>query len=224
MTKQLQLIDVPLRQDELDQWFTRPPLATRLARWALSPLGELLAQGAPITILEPSAGNGALVAALLSELGSYTNVGIVAIEVDPKHAEVLRLRFESEPRVTVCCGDFLDDAFLDSLGAGGIRIDLAFMNPPFSDDRDLAHVARAALMARRVVSQVRANFLLGLGRYDAIWSKHDLTRQINLSSRPSYAGIKDGSPRHDFVVVELERRQLIQQVPASRPLVEWWLV
>jgi len=91
-------------------------------------------------ILEPSAGEGAIVAALLS-LGAE----VVAVEYDATRAATLRARF---PGITVVQGDFLamrpaELGFFDGVA----------MNPPFSlagqPQADIDHVMHAATFAHR---------------------------------------------------------------------------
>jgi predicted RNA methylase len=87
--------------------------------------------GAPAvtTVLEPSAGEGALIAALPAGV-----TRIVAFENDPRAAKILRAAF---PRVTL-----LEEDFLQSPG-GEPRVDRVIMNPPFADGAEIEHVRHA---------------------------------------------------------------------------------
>lgn len=91
-------------------------------------------------ILEPSAGEGAIVAALLS-LGAE----VVAVEYDASRAATLRARF---PGITIVQGDFLAMRPAE-LGL----FDGVAMNPPFSlagqPQADIDHVMHAATFAHR---------------------------------------------------------------------------
>ncbi len=78
--------------------------------------------GSPEAILEPSAGEGAFVKALLAR---FPSTRIVAVELDPKRAAKLR---QLGPRVQVVEGDFLQ--------YNACGYDLVVMNPPFAVERD----------------------------------------------------------------------------------------
>jgi predicted RNA methylase len=104
-----------------------------------APLG-LAGAGPGRRILEPSAGEGAIVAALLS-LGAE----VVAVEYDASRVATLRARF---PGITIVQGDFLamspaQIGFFDGVA----------MNPPFSlagqPQADIDHVMHAATFAHR---------------------------------------------------------------------------
>lgn len=97
---------------------------------------EDLGDRPPVTILEPSAGDGALVDAFLRYAGNkeaHLNAKIVMIESDPLRAELLRLKYlgKAVPGVTfdVIEGDFTKISQNDLGGA----VDLVLMNPPFKD-------------------------------------------------------------------------------------------
>jgi hypothetical protein len=80
------------------------------------------------SILEPSAGMGAL----LDAIGSRP--GVVAVEVNQHLAEVLRTRY---PLAAVQCSDFL--ALNGELG----QFDRILMNPPFEGGADIEHIRHA---------------------------------------------------------------------------------
>jgi predicted RNA methylase len=93
------------------------------------------------TILEPSAGDGAIVAALHQRIPK--SIGIVAIEIDPGRAQQIRDR--NLPNVQVVEADFLQ---WQPEGRG--EFEAILMNPPFrTPDRALAyldHIERALRM------------------------------------------------------------------------------
>lgn len=116
------------------QFFETPPdVAARLV--------ELAEPRSDEQILEPSAGRGRIVEAILLE---DPRVAIDAVELDPAHALVLQAL-----RCTVYCPvDFLGFQ-VDSL------YDRVIANPPFSKQQDVAHVTRMIELTRpygRVVS------------------------------------------------------------------------
>jgi hypothetical protein len=92
--------------------------------------------GEPPHILEPSAGDGALVDAILHAI---PDARVTAIELDHRRAEKLAAKFEHDPRVRVIRGDFLD---FDESGFDG-----AIQNPPF--EFAFEHTQHAAKLVRR---------------------------------------------------------------------------
>jgi protein-L-isoaspartate O-methyltransferase len=86
-----------------------------------------------MTVLEPSAGTGAL----LDALG--THEGVTAVEINRALAEMLRTRY---PRCEVRCADFL------ALGAELGAFDRVVMNPPFGRGADIEHIRHAYRMLR----------------------------------------------------------------------------
>lgn len=111
------------KKRDLEQFFTPPALAKMVVERA-SIRGR--------TVLEPSAGGGALALAALEAGAKF----VQCVEKDPGLAVKLRERFIAEPRVFTDCVDFLE-----------FRQDTTFqvctMNPPFSRQQDIAHVTRA---------------------------------------------------------------------------------
>lgn len=90
-------------------------------------------------VLEPSAGHGALIAALpQNHPGSY----VTAIEIDQANCSVLRKRF---PTIDVLQVDFTSAA--KQLGTG--RYDVALMNPPFTGGQDSEHIRAAWNVLKR---------------------------------------------------------------------------
>ena len=81
-----------------------------------------------MTVLEPSAGTGALLDALA------THEGVTAVEINRTLAEVLRTRY---PRCDVQCADFL------TLGDEVGEFDRVVMNPPFDHGSDIEHIRHA---------------------------------------------------------------------------------
>jgi tRNA G10 N-methylase Trm11 len=81
-----------------------------------------------MTVLEPSAGTGAL----LDVLG--THAGVTVVEINHQLTEALRTSY---PLCEVRCADFL--ALGDELGT----FDRIVMNPPFGHGADIDHIKRA---------------------------------------------------------------------------------
>lgn len=93
---------------------------------ALMLADKLRDEDAPI-VLEPSAGEGALICALLEVM---PNARVVGVELDPRRARTLAERFAGDPRVTIHQGDILT---FSHAGFDGV-----IMNPPF--EASLSHV------------------------------------------------------------------------------------
>lgn len=87
------------------------------------------------TLLEPSAGQGAI----LDQVDRWYDLGVVAIELDPKNCEILR-----EKKYQVFNEDFLKykpESEDDEYCLGGFETVL--MNPPFSRQQDIEHITHA---------------------------------------------------------------------------------
>ena len=150
---------VAMRQAALGQWDTPPWLAARVAE-------ELsLWDVETAHVLEPSAGLGNVVAALLDRGVPR----VTAIELDPLRVAHLRSRFDH--RVTVIEADFLDAAPLlgDFDGIAG--------NPPYDSGADTAHLAAIADIICRSELGTMASLLLrtvalhGKERWERVWSR-----------------------------------------------------
>lgn len=194
-----------MAREALDQWYTRPVLAKRVAEWA-RPRGR---------VLEPSAGSGNLVEAAL---GVNAVESVIAVEFDPLRAEQLRRRFVGFPDVEVRQADFLS-VVRDA--PPGVLFDLGLMNPPYSGDRDLTHVTAAASICARVVAIVRSAFLHADVRRP-FWRSHELMRLVYLMTRPDFESEVGGNgAMSDFVVIEVRQAPGRGDGPHN-PFVEFW--
>lgn len=123
--------------------------------WTPEDLAERMAELASISsgamVLEPSAGIGRLVKPLLAR-GAH----VVAIEQDHDNGDVLKR--ECRPGAWVAGGDFLGWASVMRP-----EFDAVVMNPPFSDDQDIAHI-RAAWGLLKVGGRMVA--ICGAGAFD----------------------------------------------------------
>ena len=193
------------RQRALSQWWTPPDLARRFAAWALKGLRFP-------TVLEPSAGSGALVRAIL-DVRPMAKVN--AIELDPTWAA--RLRADGQC-ASVTEGDFLS---LDPLEHDSAHVVIA--NPPYENGLDGAFLEHAMRMAPRVAALLRVNALVGQERHERVWSRvgrgWHLRSIAYLSRRPAFlaAGEATDGAKSDFVAV-----QLVEGVGRRRTSVEWW--
>lgn len=201
------------RARDRSQFFTPPDLATRMWRWAIgltdaSPVPQRHA----LSVLEPSAGRGALIRPILEE--PYGCGRVVAVEADPRHVEELTglARASAVPMVV----DGADCLSCVDLGT----FDLALMNPPFENGGMTRFPEHALRFARRCVSLSPASIFFSEGRAD-FWRWHDVARGVRFASRPQFGG--DFSPATDFVLLELVRRQMPRrQDDATVESWEWW--
>lgn len=94
-------------------------------------------------VLEPSAGTGNLLKAILQN----ENVRrVVAIEMNYNLAEILAQQFGQDSRVTLIRGDFLDHTkeSIDFKHPEAVRgFDRIIMNPPFEKGQDVKHIKHA---------------------------------------------------------------------------------
>lgn len=115
------------------EFFATPPA---LAAVLADLLAQRLVDDEPVRILEPSAGDGSLIDAVLACLPLAQ---ITAVEKDSLAADALRVKYAADPRVRVVTADFA--AFTDDEHEHAGGFDGVLMNPPFSKAR--CHVARA---------------------------------------------------------------------------------
>lgn len=189
------------REKLLAQWFT-PPRLGHLLWTRMDPRPGL-------RVLEPAAGRGALVRPML---GRFMPRAIVAYDIDPKlTVELRRIRGP----ITVRLGDFLLDR---SPG----RFDLAVMNPPYEDDRDVAFLTRALELAPRVIGIFRSDFLHGVNRWNDVWRHVDIIQAACLVGRPRFSE-SPGSSMSDFVALHLQRRRHARELAEPCDIRwEWW--
>ena len=117
------MAETPSRARRLrGEYFTPAPLVEAVLALALPH-----ATGAPLTVVDPSCGDGAFLAAAASALPGARLHGL---ELDRRHAETARARV---PRADVLCADALRggwDALLARLPADGLELWLG--NPPYN--------------------------------------------------------------------------------------------
>lgn len=103
-----------------------------------------------LSILEPEAGEGALVDAIFRKLGATAKVDM--IEFNPEAVAILRKKYP-----TARHGDFLQ--FQPTIGRAADRI---VMNPPFSNGQDAEHILHALKFLKPegiLVAIVPSNFI-----------------------------------------------------------------
>lgn len=206
MTGILPGVDYLVRKPELSQWYTPPQLAARIVDWALRDVTT----ARPQIVLEPSAGDGALVKALVAR-------GCMVLAVDIDDDNVARLQGTGATKVLHADFLTLQPRLLDSL------LDLTVMNPPFEDGQTEEHVLHALEFTPRVVCHCPLTTLAGKDRREGLWREAYLKRLAICGSRPKYGG--SGGGMTDMCTVELVRRPErvdVSSVAASGISVEWW--
>lgn len=184
------------------QWYTRPKLACRIAQWVLRNNPGIR------KVLEPSAGEGALIKPFLD---LSDQIRVYAVELDPINVEKLRTLGD---RVTVIDGNFLN--------IWVPRADIAVMNPPYEHDQDVRFIMRALEFTDRVVALLRGVVHHGLNRWNLLWRYVDIVREANFIERPKFGG--SFTPMQDYVLLELVKRKCPRERGESMPgpNIEWW--
>jgi len=195
------------RNAELSQWHTPPWLAERLWQWVRGPMVR--------TVLEPSAGDGALLKPVFADTGF--NGDVQSMDLDPRRVEQLKaLTVRTTQRHHVREGDFLARE-----APPKPHVDIALMNPPYEHDQDFAFVDHAFKFARRVVGVFRAAFLFGDTRHRELWQHVDVLRGARMANRPSFGlGATGDTSKYDFIALDMQRRRVPRR--ASEPSTEQW--
>jgi predicted RNA methylase len=180
---------VPLFDPALGQWWTPYGLALSMLR---TTFGELL-EGA--TVLEPSAGVGAFVAAAL-ECGARH---VVAVEIDPRLVAHLRGRFADDPRVEVVQADFL--RFASVLRRR--RFDFVIGNPPYDHGADVDHLEawNAIEASAGRLALTKTNTLAGGDAWRRVWCRSTITDVGICVRRPAFSGTTNGPRQIEFAAL-----------------------
>ena len=129
-----------LNHQQINQeFFTPPELAERLVDQVASNM--IFPHHRNTYVLEPSAGSGNLVRAMLERSG--TKFSLVLVEQQPKLAEDLKREFLTDKDNVVLNMDFL---WLNPKIFVGF--DIVLMNPPFSGGQDMMHITHAFQFVR----------------------------------------------------------------------------
>lgn len=189
MNEQQELIPGTNRDLALSQYFTPPELAQRVVEWAMPMSARYTKnQGQPVRVLEPSAGNGALVRPLV-DAGAH----VTAVELDERYIAALRALGALTFRA-----DFLK---LQPPSAGE-GFDLVLQNTPYEEGQDVQFILHALKFAPRVVGIFQAGIEYGVDRFDDLWSKVRPTRILKLKRR--WFKSQDGKGGlTNYVVLEL---------------------
>lgn len=199
MTAQLAIAEAgPVPAPERSQWFTEPRLAIELVGLGASLLDDARRRGYPIRVLEPSAGRGNLVRAVLDRC---PHAYVDAIDIDPRWREDL----ESIDGGRVEIIDYLERP------APVRRYDFAPCNVPFTDGEEVEHLAKLLDESERIAALLPVRSLHGRERYDRIWHRFDprneardwwIRQRVNMIARPKF-GEKGGTD--EIVLLDLRR-------------------
>lgn len=155
------------RTRKLSQYYTPAPLAEQLASFALRCCPNAR------SVLEPSAGRGALVSALLAR---DPTLQVTCVDLDVANAQHLLSEF---PNVLVASGDFLKFKPVQ-------RFDLVVMNPPFENGAVAEHMLHALELSESVVCHCPLTTLSGQDRRATLWSLCEPRAIAVCSARPRY--------------------------------------
>jgi len=138
------------------------------------------------TILEPSAGGGAIADSLVRS-GFLPDV----VEMDPYYSKVLQDKGHS-----VVGSNFL-------MLKPENPYDVLVMNPPYSGGADTDHVEHALKCGKEVIALTRINIFASKERYLRIWNHCNLIGFYPFAMRPKFSDSK-GTLRHDVSVIHLQ--------------------
>lgn len=201
----------PAPDPALSQWFSPPPLARELVALAGPLLDDAVRRRWTPRILEPSAGRGNLVRAVLDRC---PHAEVHAVEIDP------RWRADLEAIAATASGDgaavhveIADYLTRPAPASSLLRCgyDLAVCNVPYDGGEEVHHVAKLLDEAERIAALLPVRSLHGRERYDRIWRRFDprnverdwwIWREVRCVSRPKF-GEHGGTD--EIVLLDLRR-------------------
>lgn len=177
MTAQLAFVETgPEPDPSRAQWFTPLDLARELVGLAGSTLDDAHRRGFTFRVLEPSAGRGHLVRAVLERC---PHAEVDAIDVDPRWRADLE---ETGARVEI--GDYL------ARPAPARRYDLSVSNPPYTGGEEVEHLEKLLDESERSLVLLPGRSLHGRERFDRLWSRFGrewwLRKLVHLVARPRF--------------------------------------
>jgi len=195
------------RRKKLDQYFTPPALAEAAVGWLVR---DGYAWSGPgwdgMAALEPSAGRGAWIDALLK---AVPDASCAALDIDPERVGDLQRR-----GIDAEVGDFLTAELFSAYTHG--RYDLILGNPPYSGAEE--HTRRALELRSRfgsVAFLLRLAFLESAERV-GFWKEHPASKIYVLSERPSFSGGGTDNSAYGFFVWSTWHRG-----PTQTEVVQW---
>lgn len=195
------------------QWFTDPKLATNVWQWANQ-------RERPSTVLEPSAGQGALIRPIRAR--PYDCSRLIAMDIDTRMVLALQSWMDARPKHETIKWQAVRADFLQQ-PMSAAQFDLVLMNPPYEDGQAELHVLHALGFAPRVVGIFKTAILHGLQRYLTLWTRARVNRIVFLATRPSFGRGASGSKagETDFVVLEIGRENEHSRSPHLAEM-EFW--
>lgn len=206
---QIELIEGTTRDHSRSQFFTPPKLAQRLVEWSgacglVSPrMTAWACEARPLRVLEPSAGNGAIVRPLVA-----AGADVTAVEIDARYQLELSTSLPNKPR------SWLIWDFLGCTIGGLGTFDLVCGNFPFHADLDGTFTLHALEFAPRIVAIYPANVFYAETR-EKLWTQVRPTRIAHIAKRP-WPGATD------YVALELERNEGPWKRADRTVTLEWW--
>ena len=167
------------------QWFTDPKLARALVGLAEDLFVDARQRRIPIRVLEPSAGRGNLVRAVLDRAPRACIVD--AVDIDPRWRAGLEAI--GDPRVRVEIADYL------TRPAPAQRYTVAPCNVPFTDGEEVRHLAKLLDECDRITALLPVRTMHGRERYEQVWHRFDprradrdwyLRQKVHCISRPKF--------------------------------------
>jgi hypothetical protein len=191
MTAQLSIVEAgPAKDPTLSQWFSPPELAREMVDMAAT----WLRMRPDARLLEPSAGRGNLVRAVLDVV---PRARIDVVELDARwHGSLEGLG----PNVRVEIVDYLDRP------APARRYHLAITNPPYDGGVEAAHLEKMLEECDRVIALLPARSLHGLERFERVWSRFRgtwwLREEVRCIRRPKFG---PGGGTDEIVLLDMQR-------------------
>lgn len=180
----------PVPVPALSQYFTPPELASELAR----SVSTFLRIRPDARLLEPSAGLGALVRAVLAVA---PRAHIDAVDIDARWVAELE---GLGPNVRAEHVDYLERP------APAQRYHLALTNPPYDGGEEAAHLEKLLDECERILAILPARSLHGRDRYARIWSRFGsewwLRQMTHCIARPRFG---EGGGKDEVVLLDLQR-------------------
>lgn len=191
----------PVADPTLGQWFTPPDLAAALVGLAASTFDH--DARCTLRVLEPSAGRGNLIRAIVARA---PGAAIDAIDIDPRWCHELRVLGGCR----VHEGDYL------ARPAPAQRYDLAVTNPPYDGGAETEHLAKLLDECTRIVALLPTRSLHGKARYRRVWHRFDprpearalgpndwhVRQKVHCVSRPAFG---ESGGTDEIVLLDLRR-------------------
>lgn len=195
---QLSIVEAgPEPNPDLGQWFTPPALAAELVAIAGALLDDATQRDFTLRVLEPSAGRGNIIRAVLDRCPSAL---VDAVEIDPRWRGDLEA---TGARVEI--GSYLERPAPVEL------YDFVPCNLPYDGGEEVHHLAKLLDECVRIAALLPARSLHGKERYERVWHRFDprnpardwwIHQKVHLITRPKF-GPRGGSD--EILLLDLRR-------------------